>query len=152
MCTLCFDAAVAHAMCRAIDAPDDVRKGWLGVKGSRSGGDEHRGRGRLMPKAGDELEVDESGTDIDRELVDMVINEFDDQALEEAVLIKEAAGATVTAVGLRAEGSSRRFAWRMRVGRTGWSSWRRARSTRTTRGRRRSPSRRRSVSWLPTSC
>jgi electron transfer flavoprotein beta subunit len=59
---------------------------------------------RLMPKAGDELEVDESGTDIDRELVEMVINEFDDQALEEAVLIKEATGATVTAVGLRTEG------------------------------------------------
>jgi electron transfer flavoprotein beta subunit len=59
---------------------------------------------RLMPKAGDELEVDESGTDIDRELVEMVISEFDDHALEEAVLIKEATGATVTAVGLQAEG------------------------------------------------
>jgi electron transfer flavoprotein beta subunit len=59
---------------------------------------------RLMPKVGDELEVDENGTDIDRELVEMVINEFDDQALEEAVLIKEATGATVTAVGLRADG------------------------------------------------
>jgi electron transfer flavoprotein beta subunit len=59
---------------------------------------------RLMPKMGDELEVDGSGTDIDRELVEMVINEFDDQALEEAVLIKEATGATVTAVGLRADG------------------------------------------------
>ena len=59
---------------------------------------------RLMPKAGDELEVAVSGTDIDRELVEMVISEFDDQALEEAVLLKEATGATVTAVGLRAEG------------------------------------------------
>ena len=59
---------------------------------------------RLVPKVGDELEVDEAGTDIDRELVEMVVNEFDDQALEEAVLIKEATGATVTAVGLRAEG------------------------------------------------
>jgi electron transfer flavoprotein beta subunit len=59
---------------------------------------------RLMPKAGDELEVDASGTDIDRELVEMAISEFDDQALEEAVLIKEATGATVTAVGLRADG------------------------------------------------
>jgi electron transfer flavoprotein beta subunit len=59
---------------------------------------------RLMPKAGDELEVDDSGTDIDRDLVEMVINEFDDQALEEAVLIKEATGATVTAVGLRSDG------------------------------------------------
>jgi electron transfer flavoprotein beta subunit len=60
---------------------------------------------RLMPKTGDELEVDPSGTDIDRELVDMVISEFDDQALEEAVLIKEATGATVTAVALQAEGA-----------------------------------------------
>ena len=59
---------------------------------------------RLMPKVGDELEVDESGTDIDRDLVEMAINEFDDQALEEAVLIKEATGATVTAVGLKADG------------------------------------------------
>jgi electron transfer flavoprotein beta subunit len=59
---------------------------------------------RLMPNVGDELEVDESGTDIDRDLVDMVINDFDSQAIEEAVLLKEATGATVTAVGLRAEG------------------------------------------------
>ena len=59
---------------------------------------------RLMPKPGDELEVDDSGTDIDRDYTEMVINEFDDHALEEAVLIKEATGATVTAVGLRAEG------------------------------------------------
>ena len=59
---------------------------------------------RLMPKVGDELEVDPSGTDIDRELVEMVINEFDDQALEEAVLLKEATGATVTALGLRTDG------------------------------------------------
>ncbi len=59
---------------------------------------------RLMPKAGDELEVDADGADIDREFVDMVISEFDDQALEEAVLIKEATGATVTAVGVQSEG------------------------------------------------
>jgi len=59
---------------------------------------------RLMPNAGDELEVDDSGVDIDRELVEMVVNEFDEQALEEAVLIKEASGATVTAVGLKTDG------------------------------------------------
>ena len=63
---------------------------------------------RLMPKAGDELEVDPSGTDIDRELVDMVISEFDDQALEEAVLIKEATGATLTAVTFDVQRISRR--------------------------------------------
>jgi electron transfer flavoprotein beta subunit len=59
---------------------------------------------RLMPNPGDELEVDEAGVDIDREFTEMVVNEFDDHALEEAVLIKEATGATVTALGLRAEG------------------------------------------------
>jgi electron transfer flavoprotein beta subunit len=59
---------------------------------------------RLMPKAGEELELDPSGTDIDREYVELTISDFDDQALEEAVLIKEATGATVTAVGLRADG------------------------------------------------
>src|ERR1051325_125788 len=60
---------------------------------------------RLMPKPGEELELDASGTDIDREYVDMTICDFDDQALEEAVLIKDATGATVTAVGLKADGS-----------------------------------------------
>ncbi|MGZ5322384.1 MAG: electron transfer flavoprotein subunit beta/FixA family protein [Solirubrobacterales bacterium] len=59
---------------------------------------------RLMPQVGDELEVDEGGVDIDRDLVEMVVNDFDDQALEEAVLIKETTGANVTAVGLRADG------------------------------------------------
>ena len=54
---------------------------------------------RLMPKAGEELEPDPNGTDIDREYIDMTIADFDEQALEEAVLIKEATGATVTAVG-----------------------------------------------------
>jgi electron transfer flavoprotein beta subunit len=59
---------------------------------------------RLMPKAGEELELDSSGRDIDREYVELALCDFDDQALEEAVLIKEATGATVTAVGLRGEG------------------------------------------------
>ncbi len=60
---------------------------------------------RLMPNLGDELEIDDDGVDIDREIVEMVVNEFDDQALEEAVLIKEAAGATVTALALQADGA-----------------------------------------------
>jgi electron transfer flavoprotein beta subunit len=59
---------------------------------------------RLMPNPGDELEVGADGVDIDREYTEMVINEWDDRALEQAVLIKEATGATVTAVGLRADG------------------------------------------------
>ena len=60
---------------------------------------------RLMPNIGDELEVDDSGADIDRDLVEMVVNEFDEQALEEAVLIKEATGATVTAIALEGDGA-----------------------------------------------
>jgi electron transfer flavoprotein beta subunit len=59
---------------------------------------------RLMPNPADELEIEPGATDIDREYVEMVMNEYDDQALEEAVLIKEATGATVTAVGLGGEG------------------------------------------------
>jgi electron transfer flavoprotein beta subunit len=59
---------------------------------------------RLMPKAGEELELEPDGSDIDRDVVEMAMSDFDDQALEEAVLIKEATGATVTAVGLAAEG------------------------------------------------
>ena len=61
-----------------------------------------------------------SGTDIDRELVEMVLNEFDDQALEEAVLIKEATGATVTAVGLRTEGIEQALQARTHGGPTSW--------------------------------
>ncbi len=60
---------------------------------------------RLMPSLGDELEVDDSGVDIDRDIVEMVITEFDEQALEEAVLIKEATGATVTALALPGDGA-----------------------------------------------
>ncbi len=59
---------------------------------------------RLMPNPGDELELDAGGADLDRDVVELVVNESDEQALEEAVLIKEATGATVTAFGLRAEG------------------------------------------------
>jgi electron transfer flavoprotein beta subunit len=59
---------------------------------------------RLMPNFHDEPGVDTSGTDIDREQVSMVINEFDDQALEETVLLKEATSATAIAVALRVEG------------------------------------------------
>ncbi len=59
---------------------------------------------RLMPNPADELEVDPGAADIDREYIEMVMNEYDDQALEEAVLVKEATGATITALGLGGDG------------------------------------------------
>lgn len=62
---------------------------------------------RLIPDLSEELEIDDSGTDIDREWIGFRLNEFDDQALEEAVLLKERFGAKVTAIALAAEGSDR---------------------------------------------
>ena len=61
---------------------------------------------RLVPDIGG-LEVDNSGADIDREWIGFKLNEFDDQALEQAVLLKEQHGAKVTAVTLKAEGADR---------------------------------------------
>ena len=103
-----------------------------------------------MPKAGDELEVDPSGTDIDREYVDMAITRLrrpgarrgraDQGGHRRHRHRRGAAGRT---------GSSRRCASPTRAGPTGWSSWTPARSTRTTRGPRRSRSPRRSAQLAP---
>jgi len=54
---------------------------------------------KMVPDLVEELELDAEGTDIDREFMKFVLNEFDDQALEEALLIKEANGAEVVVVG-----------------------------------------------------
>lgn len=62
---------------------------------------------RLVPDISEDLEVDNSGADIDREWIGFKLNEFDDQALEQAVLLKEQHGAKVTAVTLKAEGADR---------------------------------------------
>ena len=48
----------------------------------------------------EELEVDGSGTDIDREFIKFVSNEWDEAALEEALCLKEAYGGEITVVGL----------------------------------------------------
>lgn len=64
---------------------------------------------RVVPDPGDELEIDDNGTGIDREWVGLQLNEFDDHALEEAVLLKEAGGATVVALALAGEGAERQL-------------------------------------------
>jgi electron transfer flavoprotein beta subunit len=48
----------------------------------------------------EELEVSDDGTDVEREYLTFKLNEWDEQALEEALLLKDQAGATVTAVAL----------------------------------------------------
>jgi len=62
---------------------------------------------RLNPVLTDELELAEDGTDIDREWVGLEINQFDDQALEQAVLLKESSNAHVTAITIEDEGTER---------------------------------------------
>jgi electron transfer flavoprotein beta subunit len=55
---------------------------------------------KAVPDLVEEIELTEDGTDIDREYLKFVLNEWDDQALEEALLVKDATGAEVVAVGL----------------------------------------------------
>ncbi len=62
---------------------------------------------RLVPDLSDELDLADDGRSIDREWVGIALSEFDEQALEEAVLLKEAGGAKVTAIALSGEGVER---------------------------------------------
>ena len=50
---------------------------------------------KLVPDLVEDLEVDASGTSLDYEDLKVGLNEFDDHALEEALLIKESSGAEV---------------------------------------------------------
>jgi electron transfer flavoprotein beta subunit len=59
---------------------------------------------KQVPDLVEELDIDAGGIDIDRSIVKMKINEFDDHALEQAILLKESSGAKVTAVAVAAEG------------------------------------------------
>ena len=56
---------------------------------------------KQVPEVADaDLELDEDGTDVDREDLVVDINEWDNYAVEEAIRIKEARGGTVTVVTL----------------------------------------------------
>ncbi len=48
----------------------------------------------------EELELNDDGTDIEREYLTFKLNEWDEQALEEALLLKDQVGATVTVIAL----------------------------------------------------
>ena len=62
---------------------------------------------RLAPELSGGYEIADDGKEIDREWVGMRLNEFDDHALEEAILLKEADGANVIALALAGEGVDR---------------------------------------------
>lgn len=55
---------------------------------------------KQIPSLIDELELNADGTDLDFDEVDFTLNEYDEQAIEQAVLIKEAGGGTVTVIGV----------------------------------------------------
>ncbi len=58
---------------------------------------------KQVPDLVEELEIDSSGKELDREWLKYKVNEFDDHALEEALLLKEELGGTVTAIALDSE-------------------------------------------------
>ena len=58
---------------------------------------------KQVPDLVEELEIAASGTELNREWLKFKINEFDDHALEEALCLKEALGATVTVIALDGE-------------------------------------------------
>jgi electron transfer flavoprotein beta subunit len=55
---------------------------------------------KQIPDLVEEFEIDGDGTDIDRDFLTFLLNEFDNHALEEALLIKDATGAAVDVVSL----------------------------------------------------
>jgi electron transfer flavoprotein beta subunit len=61
---------------------------------------------RMTPDPDAQLELNEDASGLDREWLDPKLNDFDDHALEEAVLLKEATSGTVIAVAI-GEGSNR---------------------------------------------
>jgi electron transfer flavoprotein beta subunit len=51
---------------------------------------------KLVPDLVEELTIDESGAALDQEWLRLIVSEFDDHAIEQAILLKEAHGGQVT--------------------------------------------------------
>jgi len=58
---------------------------------------------KLVPDLVEDLEINDDGTDLDRDFLSTKINEFCDHAIEEAVQLKEAHGGSVTVLALEGE-------------------------------------------------
>ena len=56
-----------------------------------------------VPDLVEELEIDAGGKDLDRSSLKMKLSEFDDHALEEALILKEESSSTVTAIAIDGE-------------------------------------------------
>ena len=59
---------------------------------------------KLVPDLVEELSIDESGVALDTTWMRMIINEFDDHAIEQAILLKEQGSGHVTVIAPEIEG------------------------------------------------
>jgi electron transfer flavoprotein beta subunit len=60
---------------------------------------------KFVPDLVEELVIDESGLTLDASWVRLVLNELDEHAIEQAILLKEAGGGQVTIIALDVEGA-----------------------------------------------
>jgi electron transfer flavoprotein beta subunit len=59
---------------------------------------------KMVPDLVEELEIDENGAALDMTWLRLIINEFDDHAIEQAIILKEKLGGTVTVIAPDIEG------------------------------------------------
>jgi electron transfer flavoprotein beta subunit len=59
---------------------------------------------KFVPDLVEELTIDPSGAALDTTWLRLIINEFDDHAVEQAILLKERSGGSVTVMGSESEG------------------------------------------------
>jgi electron transfer flavoprotein beta subunit len=59
---------------------------------------------KMVPDLVEELEIDDSGTALDMTWLRLIINEFDDHSIEQAILLKEKHGGDVTVIAPDFEG------------------------------------------------
>ena len=59
---------------------------------------------KLVPDLVEELSIDSSGVALDTAWLRMIVNEFDDHAIEQAIILKEQTGANVTIISVNVEG------------------------------------------------
>jgi electron transfer flavoprotein beta subunit len=59
---------------------------------------------KMVPDLVEELEINDDGTGLDRDWLRLIINEFDNHATEQAILLKERDGGEVTVIAPEAEG------------------------------------------------
>ncbi len=59
---------------------------------------------KMVPDLVEELEINDSDTGLDRDWLRLIINEFDNHAIEQAILLKERDGGEVTVLSPEAEG------------------------------------------------